>query len=168
MGTTDQQNTASEATQKKSITRKDESFRQDHLDSITEQDLSVSPIQSVPSLFSDGLAEAFQQEEHWEQGQQREPPQEQEHSKQYRQQLEWAIALANSLLQLGMNLGFNTESAPQMSPREMASNLIRALQHPDTSLQSAASSVIQAMDISNSQALSSEGIDTICNHLSSM
>lgn len=169
MSTTDQQNTKRQETKKVSTSRNDESFQQDHLDAKQEQEYS-SELQSPPSLFKEGLADALQREEHWKQVQFKEDPNRtKEELNRDQQQLEWAISLANSLLGLGIDLGLNDQSAPpQMSPREIAVKLQQALQHPDKDLRSAASSVIQAMNIPISEALSTEGIDRICNHLSSM
>ena len=149
----------------------DESFNQDHLDSTVESDVNTDrKINVRKTRLGDRLAKAFSLEEQLNTVDNNpDAPQKEEQENTILKQIEWAIALASNLLKLGIDLGFNNEdSPPQMAPREIAIKLQAALQHPDKDLRSAASAVVQAMDIPITVACSQDGIELMCNHLSSL
>ena len=120
-------------------------------------------------LFS-SLQKAFEQEEQWSVSQAQEKPDESSAPQADRRQpVEWAISLASALLQLGIDLGLNDQqSPPQMSPQQLAVRLVQALQHPDSDLREAAASVLTAMNISPADAIASDGITRIANHLAGL
>jgi hypothetical protein len=170
MSSTDQKTTKAEPLIENNPSRIDESFQQDHLDDV-QQPMQIG--EKTPpsiSLFEDRLQDAFQQETSWVSDPiQNKPSLEEEQNQSDTIQLEWALAQANVLLGLGIDLGLNNQdSPPQMSPREIAIKLQLAVQHPDRELKAAAISVINAMNIPLDEVLSNNGIDAICSHLSSL
>ena len=169
MSTTDQQHTQQQEAPTAASNRSDESFQHDHLDQPVVSEARENRAPQKNSLFS-SLQQAFEQEEQWSVSQSQEKPDEsQDPQVEQRQQIEWAISLASSLLQLGINLGLNEQqSPPQMSPQQLAEKLLQALQHPDSDLREAAASVLKAMNISATEALSSDGLQRIVNHLASL
>jgi hypothetical protein len=171
MSIQDQKSVTTPVQQESSPVRKDESFSQDMLDAEWNQEKS-SAKSSAPSFFSQGIADALNREDQWHNVQEEESPETSLKNQEKNQpllQLDWAIALANSIMGLGIDLGLNEQQTPpQMSPREIATHLQQAAQHPDDDLRKAAISVIQAMNIPITEALSPEGIERICSHLSSL
>jgi hypothetical protein len=170
MSSTDQKTTKQQPTTENSNPNIDESFQQDHLDSFQSTDTVGTKSTKPAALFSKRLADAFDQESTWlKDPNQGNPSTKNDENNTEILQIEWALALANSLMGLGIDLGLNNEkSPPQMSPREIAIKLKMAVQHPDRELRNAAISVIQAMNIPLQDVLSSDGVDTICSHLSSL
>ena len=169
MSATDQQHTQKQDSPTPTLHRDDESFQQDHLEEAVTAESRDLQSQAKNALFS-SLQQAFEQEEQWSISQSQEKPDEsQDPQIELRQQIEWAIELASSLLHLGMDLGLTEQqSPPQMSPQQMAERLLQALQHPDSDLRGAAASVLSAMNIPPAEALASDGLQRIVNHLASL
>ena len=170
MSTTEQKTTKPEPLTENNGRRNDETFQQDHLEETHHPKQLSEKISSSTSIFEERLQDAFQQETSWvADPNQSKPPSEVDPKHSDTIQIEWALAQANALLGLGIDLGLNNQEAPpQMSPREIAIKLQLAVQHPDRELKAAAISVINAMNIPLDKVLSQDGIDAICSHLSSL